>query len=1771
MEDESKNWVAFATCDYNSSMLSAEWIDEDPNATTLLPFANFTSALYGQDFTEAKNGTDSAVISGVSGPISAFNREAILMFNPVTETYNATSDVLLKGGSSFGVTRHGLSVQALSQESPSPIYANSTVTFKAPSSGESSPTNLSYAWYQGSSSFVEANYISSTSSNDSISYKVASPGNLTLVAVVNDTGFTPNSQAYNYSVFTVLPSTTTSTTSTTTTTIPYAPPSPAISPSSASVDQGQGLSFRAADGSLNGINRVLWQLWNGTAGTLVQGITTPANATAVNFTQITPYYNTTYSVSVAYLNSTNATITNRTYSSPASVTVYPRLNVAISPQFPTIGPGLAAALNVVVVGGTGNYSYQWYSTNSIFGNYSLIPNATGPSYGTGPLSSRYTFVVDVTDLHTYPGNNIVSAAATAYVEANAIVTVPITVHNSQDAPTPAGFQQLIDVNMSKYAAYSSGLNSFFWYNGSVLPSWEEGADNPLAPGIITYWIKLSHPVPPNGTITIDLKFEPLGTVVDTGAIGAAPGIGSHYGQYDNGGYIFNYYQNFAGTSAPGWNLTQSTNLTSAYVDNGLTLQSGVNGLSQCGGLACPSATASTVAHTFGLNANYILDIPPSITSAPTDATAGYGGVAGAGRCYYFIYGSNGDFLGSCTQTLAYCSTCGNIYNNPIFLDGPGASIYWGNTSAVSFSSGYGYGGPHLDDTSGATPQPIYLTSESTNQGSSGEISFDWIRQRLRPPNGVMPSFALGTTFIGNFAMAVSTPQNFAIALGQNLTLSGLNITGGMAPYSYRWFATFMPDAPNYTEAGGDEFCANPASISCVVVANHTVTPGLYSFILQATDVNNFTSNSFPINVVVGIPLSATISQSNTVLDYGQRDILSTTIYNGVGPFNVSLEYGNGTVISTVANTPQRSVTFSFTPGIGSVPYIIRATDLGTLVPFQFNTPAVVPTVNPAAAPSTPLPASLPSLQGRQERYSFNVVGGTGPFNVSVVAGNGTVLERLSGAPAGAYSFNVVPQLGNYSYYVSATDGGTTVPFTSNSPPDFIRVLPLPSPGLVFAASHSASSPLLLVLNATSGAQVAEVGIGANAVGAALALSQDGTAYIATANGKGMIYVVNTMSYAVENVIDPRHHHAANDSDGALLGPEGPYLYVSTHGGNVITVNTSNLSVANVLNLGSKMDIMGMAMAPGGGTIYLAVKKGQLETLDTSSYTVTSNVMLPSKALSIALSPSGGSIYVGATSPNALLTLNASTMAIANTLPLNDCKPHMIAVSPTGEYAYVACHASGKPLKVKAVDLASDTVVNTMKGLGDSPGSVALSPDGSLLYISNKANGTISLVNATSYSKVGTMSANVDGIATVQVTAPVPRAYGALEAAAMPIGNLGGQPTQQAFQVGLSIDSAAYTGIWRNWSNVEFTSAPLGAGTALPAWVESNATNSSTNTTVWVRLPASIPAGGSYTAYLDIVGNDVMSASGPTGEAPQLSPRYGEYDNGAGVFNFYDNFAGNSLSNAWNDNFTGPFPGFNSTFEYCILFNATAGCLPPFFILNASGEYKSQSPSGPFAPVNRSTLYSVDNGLALNVTPLPNFVFTLRSPQTGPLAADTYGYATKDGGFGSSFSDLQTDSPSFNFNIGGGALQLATMFSPFNGTGTATESMLLEDFNSTYGDTLYSAAPQLVVPPLPTSSPQVMGVAVNSTSAQGYNNYFRTTIEATRPRIGGPLTDYPGITLLGSPGNFSTVHVTWFRTRAYYLPGGLSGIIVDPPSNETQLQASVVSTNSVTVQHFWHVI
>ena len=124
-------------------------------------------------------------------------------------------------------------------------------------------------------------------------------------------------------------------------------------------------------------------------------------------------------------------------------------------------------------------------------------------------------------------------------------------------------------------------------------------------------------------------------------------------------------------------------------------------------------------------------------------------------------------------------------------------------------------------------------------------------------------------------------------------------------------------------------------------------------------------------------------------------------------------------------------------------------------------------------------------------------------------------------------------------------------------------------------------------------------------------------------------------------------------------------------------------------------------------------------------------------------------------------------------------------------------------------------------------------------------------------------------------------------------------TAANFQQKITVPSSAYSSyINSGWTNVEFTlnNPAASGGTPLQAWIESGASNTG-QTVVWVNIPGGLPT-GSTTIYMNFMSGSAVSQNGPTGEAPQLSPTYGEYDNGAKVFQFYDNFAGTSLSSQW---------------------------------------------------------------------------------------------------------------------------------------------------------------------------------------------------------------------------------------------------------------------------------
>ena len=129
-------------------------------------------------------------------------------------------------------------------------------------------------------------------------------------------------------------------------------------------------------------------------------------------------------------------------------------------------------------------------------------------------------------------------------------------------------------------------------------------------------------------------------------------------------------------------------------------------------------------------------------------------------------------------------------------------------------------------------------------------------------------------------------------------------------------------------------------------------------------------------------------------------------------------------------------------------------------------------------------------------------------------------------------------------------------------------------------------------------------------------------------------------------------------------------------------------------------------------------------------------------------------------------------------------------------------------------------------------------------------------------------------------------------------------TPHGFQQSITVDSSNYAKYEAsNLQNVQFTYAD---GTVIPSWIQSNATNQSTFTTYWLNIAPQIPAYGRLNISMDFANKTTnLFNDYNTGEAPQLSPSYAQYDDGPEIFPvLYDNFKGTALGSMWNETIVG---------------------------------------------------------------------------------------------------------------------------------------------------------------------------------------------------------------------------------------------------------------------------
>jgi len=308
-------------------------------------------------------------------------------------------------------------------------------------------------------------------------------------------------------------------------------------------------------------------------------------------------------------------------------------------------------------------------------------------------------------------------------------------------------------------------------------------------------------------------------------------------------------------------------------------------------------------------------------------------------------------------------------------------------------------------------------------------------------------------------------------------------------------------------------------------------------------------------------------------------------------------------------------------------------------------------------------------------------------------------------------------------------------------------------------------------------------------------------------------------------------------------------------------------------------------------------------------------------------------------------------------------------------------------------------------------------------------------------------------------------------------------TPAPFQQMIQITESSFSGYIEynnNFANFEFF---YKNNTIIPAWIESN--NSGVLTT-WIKLPKGIPASNSITIYIGFASSttNLLSSSGTTGigEAPQLSSTYGQYDDGASVFNTYLNFEGTSL--------------------------------PSSFTASASSDGTVR----------------INNGLTLGTgtSDQPSWAYILSTSTYSPQIVEFYmsGVPTSPGGYGGVSTDWgyssstspgpQAQGPNYNNNFAnliGGAIWSASggfQYQLWNDNTEVSSSSgaLNTGLYGTYINPLlfyYNYATEL-----------------SSSTTVSSNNYLLLGISSAGSHAGSPAPE--------------TIQVDWFRTRAY-PPGG----------------------------------
>ena len=361
--------------------------------------------------------------------------------------------------------------------------------------------------------------------------------------------------------------------------------------------------------------------------------------------------------------------------------------------------------------------------------------------------------------------------------------VPITVTNSQSSPVSGSTPVLLSLNWNDYASYLDNPVDnilFFDASGNSLNTWiENGTANTVTNSIV--WVQLNATgIPANDAITIYLGFFALGSnqLNAAGPTGEAPQLTSTYAEYDDGSQVFSAYFN-GNTPLSQFNLganialAQVTGVTyGTETINALQLTGTGNDITLVYNVALPNVPI-TAESSFETQA-----VPTSQGAVALNDNANPGSsqnAMGVDQGYGASYFSNAyELNGGYTfdQNQQGTATTAWEYASVSYL-GSSASSWNGYIAPELYLPSSGYTGTVTNNPLGGSSGMYLSVLTSASANYPDNMYYNWMRGRISPPNGVMPTVTFGS--LVSTASSVSSSTS-TVGTSSSSTLPYLPIT-----------------------------------------------------------------------------------------------------------------------------------------------------------------------------------------------------------------------------------------------------------------------------------------------------------------------------------------------------------------------------------------------------------------------------------------------------------------------------------------------------------------------------------------------------------------------------------------------------------------------------------------------------------------------------------------------------------------------------------------------------------------------------------------------------------------------------------------------------------------------------------------------------------------------------------------------------------------------------------------------------------------------------------